>query len=126
MLEKTITILPEKKDKIAFNSILNVRNQFGHRICHEKITMPNSDKIFVPFTIFNFTKYKNVTIDYPNLWVQLDILDENMKTVIENYKTIKEDGFIFKKNKINLKKFNFKLILKSNNEELDEALIFVV
>jgi len=126
MLEKTITILPEKKDKIAFNSILNVRNQFGHRISHEKITVPNSDKIFVPFTIFNFTKYETVTVDYPNLWVQLDILDENMKTVIENYKTIKEDGFIFKKNKINLKKFNFKLILKSNNEELDEALIFVV
>jgi hypothetical protein len=60
------------------------------------------------------------------LWIELDILDEKLQVVKPKFQTIKEMGVIIKKKLINLKKFNFRFVLRNKQEILDEATVFVV
>jgi hypothetical protein len=90
------------------------------------IKIKDQDKFFLSFQIFNKTKFKHLKIDYPNLWIELDVLDEKLQVVKPKFQTIKEMGVIIKKNKINLKKFNFRFVLRNKQEILDEATVFVV
>ena len=66
----------------------------------------------------------------PNIFKSIDLFvpDRNSqsKKLGELRTAIKEMGAIIKKNKINLKKFNFRFVLRNKQEILDEATVFVV
>ncbi len=126
MLHKKIKILPTPKDHIFISSINGVDAQCGYNMNSRSIKIKDQDKFFLSFQIFNKTKFKHLKIDYPNLWIELDVLDEKLQVVKPKFQTIKEMGAIIKKNKINLKKFNFRFVLRNKQEILDEATVFVV
>ena len=126
MLHQKITILPPKKEKILISSINNFEAQQGYNLDSRSVKIKNQEEFFISFQIFNQTKFKHIKINYPNLWAEIDILNENLEVVQPKFKIIKEMGVIIKKNKINLKKFNFRLILKDKQGIVDQATIFVV
>ena len=126
MLHQEIKILPPQKEKVFISKINNESNPSGYSISAKKIEIKMQDKMFIGFSIFNETRFKNESIKYPNLWIQIDLLNENLETEKEAFQTVKEMGAIINKKLIDLKKFNFKVILKQQDESIDEAIVFVV
>ena len=126
MLHKVIKILPPQKEKIFISAINNIHAQSGYNMNSRSIKIKDQEKFFINFKIFNQTKFKNEKLNYPNLWMELNILDDKLKPVKPKFKIIKEMGVIIKKKEINLKKFNFEIVLRNKREILDEAIIFVV
>jgi len=126
MLHKTIKILPQKKEDIFICAINNSFAQSGYNMNSRSVKVKDQEEFFLAFNVFNKTKFKHEKIKYPNLWMELNILDEELKTVQPKFKIIKEMGVIIKKKQINLKKFNFEVVLKNQRGVLDRATIFVV
>lgn len=126
MLHKTIKVLPPKNEDIIISRINNFTSPSGYNISNRKIEIANSDKIMLSFDFFDKNTYQNVSLDYPNLWVQIDLLDENLNLYKPNIAQVKERAIIIKKNIINLKKFNLGVLLKKQEKVLDQALIFIV
>jgi hypothetical protein len=126
MLHKEIKILPPQKEKIFISAINNIYAQSGYNMNSRSIKIKDQEKFFINFKIFNQTKFKDEKVNYPNLWMELNILDDKLKVIKPKFKIIKEMGVIIKKKEINFKKFNFEIVLRNKREILDEAIIFVV
>ena len=90
MLHQKITILPPKKEKIMISSINNFEAQQGYNLDSRSVKIKNQEEFFISFQIFNQTKFKHIKINYPNLWAEIDILNENLEVVQPKFKIIKE------------------------------------
>lgn len=126
MLHRKAIILPIKTQKLFISKINDTFRDYGYSIESKSIKVEMKDEFFLCFEIFNETKYKHEKIQFPKTWIQIDILDENLEVYQSKFKIVKEPAVIIKKNKINLKKFNFRVILKQEEKVIDQATVFVV
>jgi len=126
MLHKEIKILPKKLDDIIIAAINEEEAQSGYNMDSRYVKIKDSDEFFLSFKIFNKTKFKHMNINYPKLWLEVDIIDENLEVIQRRFKIIKENGVIIKKNKINFKKFNFGINLRDQQRIIDTGVVFVV
>jgi hypothetical protein len=126
MLHRKAIILPAKKQKLFISQINDTSHDYGYSIESKSVKVEMQDEFFLCFQIFNETRFKHAKIEYPKIWIQIDLLDENLEVYQSKFKIVKEPAIIIKKNKINLKKFNFRVILKQEEKVIDQATVFVV
>ena len=128
MLHQKFTLMPTRQDDIFISLIesVGIKEEYIYSKKYVKIRLNDGD--LVNFRAFNDTKNCEMDLSkkYPRFKIRIDILDQEFNLVKENLELVKEGAFVFKKNKINLKKFNFRFVLRNKQEILDEATVFVV
>lgn len=125
-MHKTVKILPPKKPNVKFHIINNFTAPSGYSINNHKIKIKKEDKILLGFMLKNVDNFIEYRVNYPEYWVKINLLDENLDLVEENFKIVKEDGIIIETKEIEIENFNFEVLLMNNEEVIDMANIFVV
>jgi hypothetical protein len=123
---KKIQILPPKREKLFIARVNDYAAPSGYLICNRTIEIKKREEIFLSFEVRNMHNFMSYDIDYPNLWLSLNLLDENFELVEENFKEIKENGVIIKQEEVKIEKFNFECILVHNGLMVDKADIYIV
>jgi hypothetical protein len=124
-LHQKIVILPREQEIMYFCQINNTGSS-EYSISKKYLEVKLEEKMYFEVKVFNQTKFKFEDINYPNTWVQIDLIDDKLNTLQSEFMKMKEKCIIIKKNKINFKKFNFRLILKKQDKMLDTAIVYVV
>ena len=124
-LHQKIVILPREQEIMYFCQINNTGSS-EYSISKKYLEVKLEEKMYFEVKVFNQTKFKFEDINYPNTWVQIDLIDDKLNTLQSEFMKMKEKCIIIKKNKINFKKFNFIFILKKQDKMLDTAIVYVV
>lgn len=125
ILHQTIVIEPREQEIMYFCQI-NSTGSSEYSISKKYLEVKLEDKMYFEVKVFNQTKFKFEDINYPDAWVQIDLIDDKLNTLQSEFMKMEEKSIIIKKNKINFKKFNFRLILKKQDKMLDTAIVYVV
>ena len=128
MLHQKFTLMPTRQDDIFISLIesVGIKEEYIYSKKYVKIRLNDGD--LVNFRAFNDTKNCEMDLSkkYPRFKIRIDILDQEFNLVKENLELVKEGAFVFKKNKINLKKFNLGVVLIEYEKIVDRLIMIVV
>lgn len=128
MLHQKFTLMPTRQDDIFISLIesVGIKEEYIYSNKYVKIQLNDGDLVY--FRAFNDTKNCEMDLSkkYPRFKIRIDLLDQEFNLVKENLELVKEGAFVFKKNKINLKKFNLGIVLIEYEKIVDRLIMIVV
>jgi hypothetical protein len=127
MLHQKFRLMPKRQEDIYICEIDAPNKERRYIPAEKMIKLKLNHGDFIHFIAFNNTKKVHVDLDkkYPRIKIRIDLLDEELNIVQRGFELVKEGAFIFKKDKINLKKFHLGVVL-IDNETITDRLVMIV
>lgn len=128
MIRHTVTVLPPRKKNVKISSILangKLCSDFN-RVKKFFEVKNEEDKILFMLHFINMDGPHSVRLDYPNLYVELFLYDEQTKDYTKKFLKLKGENFLIKRKMFREEKIKLKVALKDKEEVIDYCLIDIV
>jgi hypothetical protein len=124
MIKYSITVLPPREPNVKICSIfLNQQICTDFNISKKFIKIKKEPNMFIKIQLIDTDNMRNVGIDYPNLYLNSYIYEEDTKDYTKKYLKFKKDGVIIKPGDKDIK---LKINLLRRDEVIDYCLIDIV
>lgn len=124
MIRHSITVLPPREPNVKISNIfLNQQICSDFNISKKFIKIKKENNMFIKMQLFDIDNMRSVGIDYPNLFLNSYIYEEDTKDYTKMYLKFKKDGVIIKPGDKNIK---LKINLIRQGEVIDYCLIDIV
>lgn len=128
MIRHTVTVLPPRRKNIKISTILaNGRSCSDfNRVKKFFEVKSEEDKILFLLNFINMDNLHSAKLDYPNLYVELFLYDEQTKDYTKKFLKLKGENFLIKRKMFKEEKIKLKIALKDKEKVIDYCLIDIV
>jgi hypothetical protein len=127
MTRYTIKVLPPRKKNIKISTIFangNLCIDFNRVKRFVKVN--KEDNLLFAFCFMNMDNMHNVKLDYPNLYIEVFLYEEQTKDYTRKFLKLKRNSFIIKPRMFKQDEIKVKVLLRDEGKVIDYCLIDIV